>query len=97
MKINVSIEATAQEMREFLGLPNVQPLQDEILQAVSDNLKKGVAGFDALNLIRPLLPSQFHSMELFQKAFWDAFAKKTPPTQEVAAEKLETKAVENQQ
>jgi hypothetical protein len=96
MKINVSIEATAQEMREFLGLPNVQPLQDEILQAISDNMKKGVAGFDALNLIRPLLPPQFHSMELFQKAFWDAFAREIPPTREVAAEKPETKAEENQ-
>ena len=25
MKANVNVEATAQEMREFLGLPNVQP------------------------------------------------------------------------
>jgi hypothetical protein len=32
MKVNVSVEATAQEMREFLGLPNVQPLHDDILQ-----------------------------------------------------------------
>ncbi len=73
MKINVSIEATAQEMREFLGLPNVQPLQDEMMQAVRDNVHQGVAGFDATTLMKPLLPVQMQSMEALQKAFWDAF------------------------
>ena len=74
MKVNVSVEATAQEMREFLGLPNVQPLHDDILQTVRDNMKRGVVNFDALGLIKPLLPTQFHSMEMVQK-FWEAVAK----------------------
>ena len=74
MKVNVSVEATAQEMREFLGLPNVQPLHDDILQAVRDNMQRGVINFDALGLLKPLLPSQFHSMEMVQK-FWEAVAK----------------------
>ena len=42
MKVNVSVEATAQEMREFLGLPNIQPLHDDILQTVRDNMQRGV-------------------------------------------------------
>jgi len=75
MKIHVSVEATAQEMREFLGLPNVRPLQDEILKAVQENMRKGVAGFDALSLMKPLLPVQLQSIEMLQKAFWDAFVK----------------------
>lgn len=74
MKVNVSVEATAQEMREFLGLPNVQPLHDDILQALRDNMQRGVINFDALNLLKPLLPTPFHSMEMVQK-FWEAVAK----------------------
>lgn len=74
MKVNVSVEATAQEMREFLGLPNVQPLHDDILQAVRDNMQRGVVNFDALGLLKPLLPTQLHSMEMMQK-FWEAVAK----------------------
>lgn len=74
MKVNVSVEATAHEMREFLGLPNVQPLHDDILQAVRDNMKRGVINFDALGLLKPLLPTQFYSMEMAQK-FWEAVAK----------------------
>ncbi|HOB62518.1 MAG TPA: hypothetical protein PKI41_10410 [Candidatus Competibacteraceae bacterium] len=74
MKVNVSVEATAQEMREFLGLPNVQPLHDDVMQALRDNIQRGVVNFDALGLIKPLLPAQFHSMEMVQK-FWEAVAK----------------------
>lgn len=73
MKVNVSVEATAQEMREFLGLPNVQPLHDDVMKALRDNVQRGVINFDALSLMKPLLP-QFTSMEMVQK-FWEAVAK----------------------
>ena len=75
MKITIDIDATAQEMRDFFGLPNVQPLQDEIMETIRDNMKKGVTGFDALTLMKPFLPAQMQSMETLQKAFWDAFTK----------------------
>ncbi|MCC6135701.1 MAG: hypothetical protein LM550_16695 [Candidatus Contendobacter sp.] len=74
MKVNVSVEATALEMREFLGLPNIQPLHDDILQKVRDNMQRGVINFDALGLMKPLLPTHFNSMEMVQK-FWETVAK----------------------
>jgi hypothetical protein len=74
MKITVNVEATAQEMRDFLGLPNVQPLQEEMLATIRENMKKGVGGFDPLKLMQPLLPAQMQSIEMLQKAFWDALA-----------------------
>lgn len=77
MKINISIDATAQEMREFLGLPDIKPLQDEMLQAIHANMQQGVTGFDPLNLMKPLFPAQLQSMEMLQKAFWDAFQNST--------------------
>ena len=74
MKVNVSVEATAQEMREFLSLPNVQPLHDEMMKVLRDNVQRGVINFESLGLLKPLLPAQFHSMEMVQK-FWEAVAK----------------------
>ena len=75
MKVNVSVEATAQEMREFLGLPNIQPLHDDVLQTLRDNVQRGAINFDSFNqFFKPLLPAQFHSMEMVQK-FWEAVAK----------------------
>lgn len=78
MKITINVEASAQEMREFLGLPNVQPLQDEIIAAIRENMHKGVAGFDPMTLMKPLLPAQMQSLEMLQKIFWDAFTQKKP-------------------
>ena len=75
MKINIGIEATAQEMRQFLGLPNVQPLQDEIIQVIQEKMRKGATGFDVITLMKPLFPTQMQSMEILQKAFWDALTK----------------------
>lgn len=72
MKINISIDATAEEMREFLGLPNIKPLQDEMMQSIQDNMQKGAPGFDPVTLMKPLFPAQMQSMEMLQKAFWDA-------------------------
>lgn len=75
MKITVNLETDAQEMREFFGLPNVQPLQEEMLQNVREKMEKGVTGFDALKLLQPMLPANMQSMETLQKTFWEAFAK----------------------
>ncbi len=73
MKISIDVEATAQEMREFLGLPDVQPLHEEMLQNIRENMKKGISGFDALTLMKPVLPGHVQSLETLQKAFWDAY------------------------
>jgi len=88
MKVNVSVEATAQEMREFLGLPNVQPLHDDVLRVLRDNVQRGVINFEALSAFKPLLPTQFpllptqfHSMEMVQK-FWEAIAKASGSTKD---------------
>lgn len=86
MKVNVSVEATAQEMREFLGLPNVQPLHNDIMQAIRDNMQRGVVNFDALSMFKPLLPAQFNSMEMVQK-FWEAVAKASGSAKEGANKK----------
>ena len=75
MKLTIDVEATPQEFREFFGLPNVQPLQDEMLQIIREQMVKGTAGFDPATLMKPLLPAQMQSMENLQKAFWDAFVK----------------------
>jgi hypothetical protein len=87
MKITIDIEATAQEMREFLGLPNIQSLQDDMIQVIRDNMKKGVTGFDALNLMKPLFPAPMQAMETMQKAFWNAFS----PTDTMATDRKDVK------
>lgn len=87
MKITIDVEATPQEMREFFGLPNLQPLQDDILNTIRENMKQGASGFDPMTLMKPLFPAQMQSMEMLQKSFWDAF---TSASQNTAKKKEET-------
>ncbi len=77
MKITMNVEATPQEMRDFLGLPNVQPLQEEMMNRLLENMQLGgnINGVDMATLMKPLLPAHLQSMEVIQKAFWDAFLK----------------------
>lgn len=75
MKLTVNVDATPQELREFLGLPNVQPLQEEMMEILRERMLKGAAEFDPAVLLKPMLPPQMQSVETLQKVFLDAFAK----------------------
>ena len=73
MKIRIDVDITPQEMREFFGLPNVQPVQNEFLERVQENMRAGVEGFDPLTLMKPLIPNNPQMIEAMQKAFWSGF------------------------
>lgn len=75
MKVNMSVEATAREMREFFGLPDVKPVQDEMMKMISSNMPQGFApGTDYTSLMRPFFSFQAEGLETMQKAFWNAFS-----------------------
>lgn len=75
MKIKLDIEATPAELRTFFGLPNIEPLQDELVERIRKNMEAGMKGFDAVSLMKPLLPAHLQSVESFQKLFWDSLTK----------------------
>ncbi len=72
MKIKFDIDVTPQELRTFFGLPDLEPLQQEMMAKIRDNMLKGVTGFDPLTLMKPFLPANLQSLDGMQKAFWDA-------------------------
>ena len=70
MKINISMETTPAEFREFLGLPEVQSLQAEMIEKIREQMQAGVEGFDPLSMMRPFIAPNLQSMESMQRAFW---------------------------
>lgn len=38
MKVTIDIDCTPAEAREFLGLPNIQPMQEKAIKAVEEKL-----------------------------------------------------------
>ena len=70
MKITINVDCTPDEARRFLGLPDVAPMQqammDEIQRRMTDNLK----AMEPEQLFKTWLPIGLQGWEQLQKAFW---------------------------
>lgn len=87
MKATIEIDATPQEMRELLGLPDVQSMQQEAMEKIREKLLSGIESNDMAELMKLYMPmpEQMSAMEGFQKTMWDAMMKSVPlstPTDE---------------
>ncbi len=71
MKIKIEVDTTPEEMRRFLGLPDVGDIQSDLIAKVRERMQAGAEGYDPLTLLRPFMPENLRSMEGFQKAFWE--------------------------
>ncbi|SIT68588.1 hypothetical protein SAMN05216526_0888 [Ectothiorhodosinus mongolicus] len=74
MKINISVDATPQEVRTFLGLPDLEPLQKEWLDDLSKRMREGQPGYEAMALMQPIMQGGMANMEAMQKVFWNAMS-----------------------
>jgi hypothetical protein len=52
MKVTINIDCTPLEAREFLGLPNIQPMQEKAMQQLEEKLLSGVAGMSPDAILR---------------------------------------------
>lgn len=75
MNVTVNIECTPEEARAFLGLPNVEKLQDAVLEEMRQRLAKGLAAEDFQALFKLWMPLAGKGLEDMQKMFWSAAPK----------------------
>lgn len=52
MKITIEIDVTPAELRQFLGLPDVAGLQEDMIDYVRGRVARGAESFDAADLLR---------------------------------------------
>ena len=76
MKATIEIDATPQEMRELLGLPEVQGLQQELIEKLRDKMLANIDSNDMAELMKLYMPmsEQLSGMEGLQKTMWAAFS-----------------------
>jgi len=67
MKVNVDIDMTPEELRKLLGLPDIEPIQREMLDKLRQRLVEGVDGYDPVKLLQPYLTGTLASWDLLQK------------------------------
>lgn len=70
MKINFDIECTPEEARSFLGLPDVKPMQENLMRDIEDRMKTNLSSMEPEALIRTWMPVGVQGFEQLQKMFW---------------------------
>jgi len=73
MKVNIDLECTPEEARTFFGLPDVQPMQQAMMQEMQDRLMAALRGTDAETLMKTWMPAGVAGLEQMQKLFWQQF------------------------
>ena len=74
MKITVDIDCTAQEAREFLGLPDVAPAQRAFVEALGKRMTDSVAAMDGDALFKSWMPDDMPGMDQWRE-MWSGGAK----------------------
>ncbi|AHE98957.1 DUF6489 family protein [Thioalkalivibrio paradoxus] len=75
MKITIDVDCTPEEAREFLGLPEVKPMQDAVMREIEQRMLANLKATDAETLFRTWLPAQMQGLEQMQKLFWSQLTK----------------------
>ncbi len=70
MKVKVEVDCTPEEARTFLGLPDVQPMQDALMQELQNRLTANIKAMDPQTIASTWLPAGMQGAEQFQKMFW---------------------------
>ncbi len=73
MKVTVNIDCTPEEARAFMGLPDVVPLQEQMMDRMKAQMEKAAAAMDPETVMKTLFPGQSGSLADMQKAFWAQF------------------------
>ena len=74
MNITIDIECTPQEAREFLGLPNVAPVQEAVISEIQEKMRDFVRSASPETVMQTWLPAGVKGLEDLQRAFWAQFS-----------------------
>lgn len=79
MKVHIEIDMTPQEARAFMGLPDVAPLQEKMLEEMRGRMRAAFDAGDPEAMMKAWMPflgtnagSSADAFQKFQKFFWDS-------------------------
>ncbi len=70
MKISIDIDCTPEEARSFLGLPDLAPMQQAVMQRLQDEMLEKMGGLDPETMFKAWMPARMEGLEALQKSFW---------------------------
>ena len=69
MKVTIEIDCTPEEARAFLGMPDVRPLQEEIMADLGKRMKEAARGFDSDQALKAWMGASSEGFEQMMR-FW---------------------------
>jgi hypothetical protein len=76
MKVNVEVDMTPEEARRFMGLPDVAPLQQKMMEEMQARMKAAFDTGDPEAMMQAWMPlGGAKAFEQFQKLLWDSSAR----------------------
>jgi len=69
MKIKLDIDCTPEELRGFFGLPDIKPMQEQLLKEVEERMRAGVKALDPEMMLKTWLPAGLQGFEKLQEIF----------------------------
>jgi hypothetical protein len=73
MKVTVNVDCTPEEARSFLGLPDVQPIQEAVMAQMQERLMQSLKSMDPEVLLKTWGPMGLQNFEQMQKFFFSQF------------------------
>jgi hypothetical protein len=70
MKITINVDCTPDEARRYMGLPDVAPMQEALLQKMQDQMMDNVSSMQPAEMMKTWLPMGSEGWLELQKAFW---------------------------
>jgi Family of unknown function (DUF6489) len=74
MKISVDIDCTPDELRGFLGLPDVKPMQEQLMKEVEERLRASMKALDPEAMLKTWMPAGLKGFEQLQEMFLNQMA-----------------------
>lgn len=74
MKVKIDIDCTPEEARTFLGLPDVKPMQEAMMQEVEARMRANLQAMDPETMFKTWLPAGIQGWEQLQRMFWSNMA-----------------------
>lgn len=70
MKIKFDIECTPEEARQFIGLPDVVPMQEALMKEIEAKMQDNIRNLDPETMVKTWLPATIQGWGEMQKMFW---------------------------
>jgi hypothetical protein len=69
MKITMDVECTPEEARTFLGLPDVKPMQEQLMRELQERMAANIRAMEPEAMLKTWLPATLKGFEQMHDIF----------------------------